>query len=348
MIYTFLLLFIIIVSLIFLEEYLGDSNKYAYWGLCIILILFCAFRTIGVDPDSETYEEIFKSNENNPKLLVEFSFLFLSEILKGFTDDIHYLFLIYAILGITIKFYALRQLSPWYFLPLVIYFGNYFILHDFIQIRAGVASAMLLLAIKPLSEGNKKRAIVYFLIANMFHYSSLVFYPILFFSNNLSKIWKYALVASMPVGAILFLLRIDFLSALPIPYIQDKIEMYKALTERGIFEELTLKNVFIWIQYAIILYSLYFYDTIHEKCTALPLLLKITAYSMAFYFALSSVTVVAGRLQELLGIVELALFPYVCCTIWPHYYGKIAVCLIGFVEFFYMFFVWELLDFAME
>ena len=96
MIYTFLLLFIIIVSLIFLEEYLGDYNKYAYWGLCIILILFCAFRTIGVDPDSEAYEEIFKSNENNPKLLVEFSFLFISGIIKNFTDDIHYLFLIYA------------------------------------------------------------------------------------------------------------------------------------------------------------------------------------------------------------------------------------------------------------
>ena len=30
MIYTFLLLFIVIVSLIFLEEYLGDYNKYVY------------------------------------------------------------------------------------------------------------------------------------------------------------------------------------------------------------------------------------------------------------------------------------------------------------------------------
>ena len=120
MIYTFLLLFIIIVSLIFLEEYLGDYNKYAYWGLCIIMILFCAFRTIGVDPDSEAYEEIFKSNGNHPKLLVESYILFISEIIKSFTDDVHYLFLIYAILGITIKFIALRQLSPWYFLPLAI------------------------------------------------------------------------------------------------------------------------------------------------------------------------------------------------------------------------------------
>jgi len=346
MIYTFILLFIIIVSLIFLEEYLGDYNKYVYWGLCIILILFCAFRTIGVDPDSENYEMIFKSNEKNPKLLVEASFLFLSNIIKIYTDDVHYLFLFYAILGITIKFYAIRQLSPWLFLPLIIYLGNYFILHDFIQIRAGVASAMLLLAIKPLSEGNKKKAVVYFLIANVFHYSSFAFYPILFFSNNLSKIWKYILIAIVPIGTLLFLLHYDFISALPLPYIQDKIEMYKALTERGIFEELTLKNVSIWIQYAIILYSLYFYDTVLEKCPALPLLLKITAYSMFCFFALSSISVVAARLHELLGIVELALFPCVCYTIYPQHYGKIAVCFIAAVEIYYTLFIWELLDFT--
>ena len=106
MIYTFLLLFIVIVSLIFLEEYLGDYNKYVYWGLCIIMILLCAFRTIGVDPDSEAYEEIFKTHENNPELLVEASFLFFSGIVQRFTDDVHYLFLIYAILGIAIKLYT--------------------------------------------------------------------------------------------------------------------------------------------------------------------------------------------------------------------------------------------------
>ena len=348
MMYTFLLLFIIIVSLVFLEDYLGDYNKYAYWGLCIILILFSAFRTIGVDPDSEAYEEIFMSGENNPKLLIESSVLFISDILKRFTDDVHFLFLVYAILGITIKFYALRQLSPWYFLPLAIYFGNYYILHDYIQIRAGVASAMLLLAIKPLSEGNKKKAIVYFLIANVFHYSSLVFYPILFFSNSLSRTWKYVLIAIMPVGAILFILRLDFLSTFPMPYIQEKLDMYKTLTENGTLEEFTLKNVPLWIQYAIILYSLYFYDTILEKCPALPLLLKITAYSMFFFFAFSSVSVVAGRFQELIGIVELALFPCVCYTIHPQTYGKIAVCFIALVKIYFIFFVWELIDFAME
>lgn len=347
MIYTFLLLFIIIISLIFLEEYLGDYNKYAYWGLCVILILFCGFRTIGVDPDSGAYEEIFLNKGDNPKLLIESSFLFLSEIIRSFTDDVHFLFLLFAILGITIKFYALRQLSPWYFLPLVIYFGNYFILHDFIQIRAAVASGMLLLAVKPLSEGKKGKAIVCFLIANVFHYSSIAFYPILFFNNSLSQIWKYALIAILPIGVVLFLLHYDFFSAIPIPYIQDKIEIYKELVEIGIFEELTLKYVFIWIQYAIILYSLYFYDTIYEHCPALPLLLKITAYSMACFFVFSSIAVVAARLHELLGIVELVLFPCVFYTIRPQYFGKAAVCVIGTIELVFTLFIWKLLDFAM-
>ena len=85
-----------------------------------------------------------------------------------------------------------------------------------------------------------------------------------------------------------------------------------------------------------------------EKCPALPLLLKITAYSMACFFALSSISVVAGRLHELLGIVELALFPCICYTIRPQYYGKIVVCAIGAIEMVFTLFIWELLDFAME
>ena len=131
---------------------------------------------------------------------------------------------IYAALGIGLKFYALRKLTPLYFLTMVIYMGNYYVLHDFIQIRAGVSSAMLLIAIKPLTEGNRKKAFLCFLIAAVFHYSSLAFLPILFFRNDISKLWKYILIGIAPVGVVLFLLHLDFFSAIPIPYIKDKIE----------------------------------------------------------------------------------------------------------------------------
>ena len=150
-----------------------------------------------------------------------------------------------------------------------------------------------------------------------------------------------------PVGVLLFILHLDFFSAIPIPYLQDKIDKYRFLTEAGVFEELSLKNPFIWIQYFIIIYSLYFYDTIIEFCPSLPLLLKISAYSMVCFFAFSSISVVASRLHDLLGVVELALFPCVIYTIRPDYYGKAVVCLIGIIEFVFTLFIWDLLDFKM-
>ena len=347
MLYAFILFLIIIIFLIFLEDYLGDYKKYVYWSFCIILILFSAFRPVGVDPDSKDYESMFLSNEDDPTFLVDPSFLLLVSIFRTFTDNIHILFLFYAIIGISIKFYALRQLFPLYFLPLIIYFGHYYVLHDFIQMRAAIASAMLLLAIKPLSEGKKKTALGYLLIATVFHSSTLALYPILFFSNTITKIWKYILIAITPIGTILFLCHYDFITALPIPYIQDKIEWHISMTEAGAYKELSLKFPFIWIHYAAILYSLYFYDTIIIKCPVLPLLLKITACSLFCYYAFSSIPVIAGRLRELFSIVEIALLPCICYTIRPQFYGKVAVCMIGVVELIFTLFIWELLDFSM-
>lgn len=346
MLYTFIFLFVIIISLVFLEEYFGDYKQYVYWGVCVILILFSAFRPIGLDPDARNYELMFLNNDENPTFIIEPSYMFLVKIFRIFTDNVHFLFLFYAIIGIGIKFYAMRKLSTLYFLPLVIYFGNYYILHDYIQMRAAIASATLLLAIKPLTEGKKMTALGYFLIATVFHSSTIALYPLLFFNNEINKIWKYILIGIAPVGTVLFLLHFDFITALPIPYIQDKIQWYLDMREIGLFEELTLKYPFIWIHYAAILYSLYFYDTIIKECPALPLLLKITAYALFCYFAFSSIPVMAGRLHELLAIVEIALLTCICYTLRPQFYGKIAVCTVGIIELVFTLFIWKLLDFS--
>lgn len=348
MLYAFIFLLLILISLVFLEDYIGGYKKYIYWGICIVLILFSAFRPVGVDPDSKAYEEMFMSNENDPTYLIDPSFMFLVGFFRSFTDDVHILFLFYAVIGVSIKFYALRKLFPLYFLPLVVYLGNYYILHDFIQMRAAIASALLLLSIKPLMDGRRKLAFGYMLIATVFHYSTVALYPILFFSNELSRVWKYILIGITPIGTMLFMLHLDFITSIPIPLIQEKVEFYQVMTERGIFDELTLKYPFIWIHYFAILYCLCFYDTIIEKCPALPLLLKITAYALFCYYAFSSISVMAGRLHELIAVVEVALIPCIFFTIRPSVYGKIAVCLVGVIEFVFTLFIWQLLDFAME
>lgn len=347
MLYAFIFLLFIIISLVYLEDYLGEYKKYVYWGLCCLLVVFSAFRPVGVDPDSKAYEQIFLNNEADAEFLIDPSYMFLVGVFRGMTDDVHFLFLFYAIIGISIKFYAIRRLFPLCFVPLVVYFGNYYILHDYIQMRAAIASAILLLALKPLAEGKRLVALGWLLVANVFHASTLALYPVLFFSNSLSRVWRYVLLAVTPIGTVLFLLHWNFIAALPIPFVQEKMELYMALTEMEAFEELTLKYPFIWIHYAAIVYALYFYDTIIEKCPALPLLLKIMAYALLCYYVLSPIPVIAGRMHELLGIVEVVLLPCVCYTIRPLWCGRLAVCVVGVIELVFTLFVWNLLDFSM-
>ncbi len=345
MIFAFPFLILIAITLVYAEEYLKPVNYYIYWTLCMALIIFSASRPIGFDPDSITYEMTFLGNPDTLEFS-EPSYTFLINFVHLFSYDVHALFLIYAAIGITIKFYAISKLSPFFYLPLAIYFGNYYILHDYIQMRASIASAFLLLSLIPLSQGKKSLGALCFLGATFFHYSAIILFVILFFDNApLSKMWRTILLSIIPVGVVLFFLRIDFVSILPIEFIQEKAEMYQQLVNKGFFEETSLKSPFIWTKAAALYYILYYYDRIAERCPYLPLLLKITGLSLLSFFAFSSVSVIAGRISELFGIVEILLFPCVCYTFKPDWAGKAIVCLAGIIELVFTLYIWKLLDF---
>jgi hypothetical protein len=153
------------------------------------------------------------------------------------------------------------------------------------------------------------------------------------------------LLSIVPVGVLLFFLHLDFVSFLPIPFFQEKAEMYQQLVDQGLFEETSLKSPFIWTKTAALFYILYYYDYIQERCPYLPLILKITGLSLISFFALSSVSVVAGRISELFGIVEILLFPCICYTFKPNWAGKAIVCLAGTIEMIFTLYIWKLLDF---
>lgn len=347
MIYLFVILLLFVVFLSFSEDYLGKDNKYVYIGLCVLLIFIAGFRPVGLDPDSESYEEIFNNiDSSRTETLVEYSFILISESLKTIIDNIHIVFFFYAFIAISLKFVAIRQLSEFYYLPIVIYLGNYFILHDYTQVRISVASGFMLLAIRPIANGKKLQAMVFLLCALFFHYSSLILFLLLFFNNKpLTRRWKIILISIVPVGILLFLAHADLITFIPIPFIQNKLEIYRTLSEYGIFEEVSLKSPFLWLRTAILLYVLYFYDTIKEHCPYLPVLLKTMGLSLFFFFAFSSIPVLSGRVYELFGIVELILFPTIYYTMKPSYIAKSIVCMIGCVEFIFSIFIWKLLNF---
>ncbi len=343
-----LLLFIsIILILLFAEEYLGKYKWAAYILLGLAFVLYAGLRPIGFDRDSENYENLFMHPDSNiSDISVEPSFLFLSRLLYIVYPDVHILFILYALLGISLKFFAIRRLTPLFFLPILIYTGNFFLLHDITQIRVGIASALFLLAVKPLSEGRRLHALAYLVVAVIFHYSALALFPLLILNNNpFGQVDKILWALIIPVCFMLFFMGTDVLTTFQIPYITDKVEAYRALSENKLERE-SILNPFPLIKMAVFLYFLYFADIIKDEVPSIYLLVKILGCSLIAYFAFSSIKIVSMRISELYGIVELVAYPCIVFTIRPAIIGKCLVCIIAFIELYFQLIQWEILDFS--
>lgn len=346
MLITLLFIVVIILLLVFVEEYLGEYKWLAFILLAFCLISFAGLRPVGFDRDSPNYEAMFMNpNSNISETSVEPSYRFLSQILYYVFPDIHIVFLLYAMIGVSIKFWAIKKLSPILFLPILIYVCNFFLLHECTQIRGGIASGLFLLSIKPLSEGKKLYAFLYIIAAIFFHYSAISLLPLLFLDNSSFTTTKKAMLALIvPACFVLYAVGIDPLTSINIPYITDKVESYQALSETKLDKE-SILNPFPLIKMAVFLYALYFSETIKQYVPSIYLLIKILGCSLIVYFAFSSIKIVSMRISELYGIIELITYPCIIYTLRPLSFGKFIVCIIAFIEIFFQLVQWKILDF---
>lgn len=310
------------------------NKNVLFFGLGIILVLISGFRPEEGNPDYGVYLKLYE-DAKTWDALVEPSFILISQIVYLVFNNILYLFLIYAFLGVYLKLTAIKQLTDLWFLSLVAYVSYFFILHEVIQIRVGVACGLFLLCIKPIYDRNLKLFLFLALLATFFHVSSLIILPFWFLGKfkDINKANTCFLVFVIPIAYSIYFLKMTVLNFIPIPYVQDKLDLYAQLQELGTEEFLTNINVFNFVFLAkIIIYYFLVYKSkflmTHNKYTIL--LLNIYAISLFMYPALAAMPVMAGRVSEFLGVVEIILIPLVYYVFRPRYVGTIIVLVWSF------------------
>lgn len=340
-------IFALLIFLAFFEEYLGKYKWMAYILVGIVLILYSSLRPIGFDRDSPNYEMMFMNPDAKESVIsVEPSFLWISKICSYLVQDVRPVIVIYALLGVILKMCAIKKYTPLFFLPLVIYFGNFYYLHELTQIRAGIASAFFLLSVPYIAQGKRFIALLLMLTACLFHYSALSLLPLLLLNNNpLGRKMKIAVAMIVPMCFVLYFLGLDLLTSVPIPYVTDKVEAYKALSEYGPVEKNSILNPFPLMKMVVLLYFLYFSETISKYVPYIHILIKILACSLFVYFAFSSITIFSTRISELYGIIEIVAYPCIVFTIRPKFVGKLLVCIMAIIEMVFNCIVWDFFDF---
>lgn len=342
-----LIIFSLVLLLVFFEDYLGKYKWAVYIVVGIIMILCAGLRPVGFDRDSENYEYFFLHPDSGlSEISVEPLFLIICRILYFLYPDVQSLLLFFASLSITLKLLAIRKITPLFLLPIVIYFANFYLLHDLTQIRAGIVSGLFLLSLPYLSDGGKKIPLCLVLIGALFHFSALALLPLLFLNNNkIQTKYKIVWVCIVPICFILYALDLDLLTTVPIPYVTDKVESYKMMSEFGNVNKESILNPFPLMKMTVFLYFLYFSNTIEPYVPSINLIIKILGCSLLVYFAFSSVKIVSTRISELYGIVEIVAYPCVFYTIQPRIIGKILVCIMGLIEIYFNVFQWGFFDF---
>jgi hypothetical protein len=150
--------------------------------ISFFLILISAFRLFGEDVDYKHYLNMFNYGYHEQEGTKEITFVFFRHVSHLFFDSSYYIFLLfYAIIAILMKFFLFKIFSSIPFYSILLYLLTYYLLHDYTQIRVGVAAAFLLVSLYALSKNNLFFFILSVIFGALFHWISLfvlIMYPI--------------------------------------------------------------------------------------------------------------------------------------------------------------------------
>lgn len=308
----------------------GYSSKRFYVAVGVVLVVIAAIRPEGMDRDYSEYVSHF--NNYDTIVMLEPTFKAIAWFAHSFLGSNQlFLFAIYATLGVGLKLIAIRELSNVALLSVAIYISQFFILHEMTQIRAGVASALLLLTIKPLYERNWRRFLLLALCATAFHFSGVILFALWFIAPN-RRLKIYMLF--IPMAIALSLLGVDILGLIPIPYLSAKIELYQNIREYtdSIHNQINLFNSIYLLRIGLCCLLFWAAPTLSKHNRYYTLLLKIYTLSLAALPLFAPLPVVAYRVYELLGVVEIILIPTLVDLIRPKKFAYLTVVGYGFCQ----------------
>lgn len=277
----------------------------------LVLSIIAGFRTLENYFDTRMYLEII--HRYNGMFDFEPTVWFIRNInnfLLGGEDQTF--FLIYAILGVTIKLIAIRKLSLLPTFSIFAYVCLWFVLQEMTQIRSGVAIAIFLLAIPDILNRNFKMYLFKTLLAISFHYSAALMIFIYFINPyKINKIFfsllpilgfTFALFPSVGLGIL------SFIGTILPGDLGAKIIMYISLLEDDNYNKINIFNPFIVSLTFVYYYALYHSEKFKSKYDLI--FIKLLGFQIFSFYFLFSIPVMAGRVSQFLAISLVILLPH--------------------------------------
>ena len=338
-----IVVFFVITTLFCLwnPPYTDRKAKVLYWVLCIATIFMIGFRG-DMDRDYANYANMFSSDIT----LIEPAFLAIRFLVRDiFHGNIVGLMFMYALIGVSIKFFAIKRYSEFIFLSLAIWMGNLMVLQDMTQIRVSVACSILLLSVGSLYDRNWRHYFGFVLLASMFHTSALLMVLLWFLSGKRINrlVWTVVIVGGYALS-LSGIFATSLVSLIPIESIQTKLQAYEYLTSSDGEGGANIFGFFQMTRIAIFLLLLWNVHKIEVHNKYAVLLLKIMACGLTALPLFRNNLAAGLRITELLTCVDILLFPMVVYLFYPRATGKLIVIIYSAAVLYGRLFVEQLVE----
>ncbi len=148
---------------------------FSYIPIIFALLYIAGLRDITIGTDTAHYQDIF----NNPDD-IEIGFQWFAEGIRYIGGDFHLFLFLFFFISLSLKLYAFKKVSLYPLLSICIYSSFWFLVYEMNGIRQGIALGFIALSYYYLINNKKTKFLLFMLGAILFHYSSLIFLPIIF------------------------------------------------------------------------------------------------------------------------------------------------------------------------
>ncbi len=298
------------------SKYLRRLYLFLTIFIVIILISIAGGREIGSDNDSLMYATAL--DQVNLLLGFEPGFRLIVSINNFISGGSSNFFYLYAFLAIFLKTFGIYKVSPNFTISFILYIGLYFILHEMMQIRIGLASGFIFFSFLYLVNQNRKKFILVSSIAVFFHYSTIISFVLLFLKPKKKIRFIYLLLPVLGLFINFFLekntlLIQSFFELMP-SFISDKTSLYFQSKMSGELDHTvsliySLNSFLYFILLVFMYYRIKNREIKSNNDIALNLLLKIMAIQYFLGFILMFNIEFSNRVFSYMGVLTFLLIP---------------------------------------
>lgn len=320
--YTVLYIFALVLSV-------SDVSKNRQMKLLILLFfLLCLSVLVGIrgktGADSSNYMNFFVKSttglldyDSSIKRYSEEGFYFISAAIKTFTNNYLIYFILIAIITFSFYYKSIRYFSIFPLLSVAYYLARFMPFREMNQIRGALAIAVIIYSLRFLVSGKKCRYVIGCIVASLFHFSSIIVLPFVFFAQNRFTVKRiiililFSFIAGFFIQAFLKSILLSSGNVVMLTYVGEK--------------DLGYHNPNLYYQIGVcVLYS-YFGAILEPMQKGYSVLRNAYLYSVLILCLTAGLGTIGGRLSTIFATCEIFIIPSFILVFKQKYIGAATV-----------------------